>query len=53
MNRERKILAQDKVASYDPIWSALREQAEQLATAKVDRRRIGAHYRLCDQAQIC
>jgi serine O-acetyltransferase len=28
MNRERKILANDKV---DPIWSALREQAEQLA----------------------
>ena len=28
MNRERKILAQEKV---DPVWSALREQAEHLA----------------------
>jgi serine O-acetyltransferase len=34
MNRERKILAQDKVASYDPIWSALREQAEQLGESE-------------------
>jgi serine O-acetyltransferase len=31
MNRERKILAKDKV---DPIWSALREQAEQLAESE-------------------
>ena len=36
MNRERKILAQDKVASYDPIWSALREQAEQLAESEAE-----------------
>jgi serine O-acetyltransferase len=31
MNRERKILANNKV---DPIWSALREQAEQLAESE-------------------
>jgi serine O-acetyltransferase len=31
MNRERKILAKDKV---DPIWSALREQAEQLTESE-------------------
>jgi len=31
MNRERKILAKDKV---DPIWSAMREQAEQLAESE-------------------
>jgi serine O-acetyltransferase len=36
MNRDRKILAQDKVASYDPIWSALREQAEQLAESEAE-----------------
>jgi serine O-acetyltransferase len=36
MNRERKILAQNKVASYDPIWSALREQAEQLAESEAE-----------------
>ena len=31
MNRERKILAKDTV---DPIWSAMREQAEQLAESE-------------------
>src|SRR5262245_60323133 len=31
MNRERKILAKSKV---DPIWSALREQAEHLAESE-------------------
>jgi serine O-acetyltransferase len=31
MNRERKVLAKGKV---DPIWSALREQAEQLAESE-------------------
>ena len=31
MNRERKALAKDKV---DPIWSALRQQAEQLAESE-------------------
>src|SRR4030095_16445199 len=31
MNRERKALAKDKV---DPIWSALREQAEQLTESE-------------------
>jgi len=34
MNRDRKILAKDRVATYDPIWSALREQAEQLAESE-------------------
>ncbi len=36
MNRERKILAKDRLASYDPIWSALREQAEQLAESEAE-----------------
>ena len=34
MNRDRKILAKDRVATYDPIWSAMREQAEQLAESE-------------------
>src|SRR5688572_30923631 len=31
MNRERKLLAKDKV---DPIWSALREQAEEMTQSE-------------------
>ena len=31
MNRDRKILAKDKV---DPIWSAMREQAEDVARSE-------------------
>jgi len=34
MSRERNILAKDRLASYDPIWSALREQAEQLVESE-------------------
>jgi serine O-acetyltransferase len=34
MNRDRKILTKDRVATYDPIWSAMREQAEQLAESE-------------------
>jgi len=34
MSRDRKILIKDNLASYDPIWSALREQAEALAESE-------------------
>src|SRR5258707_3389217 len=34
MSRERNMRAAEKVASCDPIWSALRDQAEQLAESE-------------------
>src|SRR4051812_50208782 len=34
MNRDRTLRAAEKVASCDPIWSALRTQAEQLAESE-------------------
>src|SRR5215475_6317712 len=34
MRDERKLKSRENVASYDPIWSAVREQAEQIAESE-------------------